>query len=89
MTPSPTITDQINQARQLGYGDEEILGYLSQRQDLAPKISQAQNAGYQNNEILEYLGKSNQPPVGGKTEPPAYQSPFRDVPVNGKPLGLV
>lgn len=87
MTPSPTITDQINQARQLGYGDEEILGYLSQRQDLAPKISQAQNAGYQNNEILEYLGKSNQPPAEKKTEPPAYQSPFRDVPVIGKPLG--
>ena len=88
MTPSPTITDQISQARQLGYGDEEILGYLSQRPELAPKISQAQNAGYQNSEILEYLGKGNQPAATEKKkEQPAYRSPMRDIPIIGKPLG--
>lgn len=83
MTPSATITDQIKQARDLGYGDDEIISYLSQRPDLAPKITEAQNNGYQNNEILEYLGKQ---PTTTEKKPDPYQSPLRNIPVVGKPL---
>ena len=61
---TPNIKDQIDQARQLGYGEDEILGFLSNRPDLAPKIAQAQSSGYGTGEILDYLGK------GTQTKPP-------------------
>lgn len=51
------LQSQIQQAKQAGYGDEEILGYLaSKRSDLAPKIQQAKQAGYAPGEIVSHLG---------------------------------
>ena len=44
--------DQINAARRAGYTDDEIVGYLK---DKDPRVTQALDAGYKPAEITEYL----------------------------------
>jgi hypothetical protein len=44
--------DQINTARRAGYSDDELVGYLK---DKDPRITQALDAGYKPGEILEHL----------------------------------
>ncbi len=44
--------DQINTARRAGYSDDELVGYL---RDKDPRITQALDAGYKPAEILEHL----------------------------------
>jgi hypothetical protein len=44
--------DQINTARRAGYSDDELVGYL---RDKDPRITQALDAGYKPNEILQHL----------------------------------
>jgi hypothetical protein len=44
--------DQINTARRAGYSDDELVGYLK---DKDPRVTQAIDAGYKPSEILEYL----------------------------------
>lgn len=44
--------DQINTARRAGYSDDELIGYLK---DKDPRISDALGQGYKPAEILEYL----------------------------------
>lgn len=44
--------DQINTARRAGYTDDELIGYLK---DKDPRISTALEQGYQPTEILQYL----------------------------------
>ena len=54
-----TLADQIGQARQQGYSDNEIAGFLgTSHPELAPKFQQATKAGYQPSEILQYLSKA-------------------------------
>jgi len=47
--------DQINTARRAGYSDDELVGYL---RDKDPRITQALDAGYKPNEILQHLAPS-------------------------------
>lgn len=44
--------DQINTARRAGYSDDELIGYLK---DKDPRVTEALTKGYKSNEILEYL----------------------------------
>lgn len=44
--------DQINTARRAGYGDDELVGYLK---DKDPRVTQALEAGYKPAEILDHL----------------------------------
>lgn len=44
--------DQINTARRAGYSDDELVGYLK---DKDPRITQALDAGYKPNEIMQHL----------------------------------
>ena len=44
--------DQINTARRAGYSDDELIGYLK---DKDPRVTEALTQGYKPNEILEYL----------------------------------
>jgi hypothetical protein len=44
--------DQINTARRAGYSDDELIGYLKEKD---PRIAQALGEGYKPAEILEYL----------------------------------
>lgn len=44
--------DQINTARRAGYTDDELIGYLK---DKDPRITQALTAGYAPTEILQHL----------------------------------
>jgi hypothetical protein len=44
--------DQINTARRAGYSDDELIGYLK---DKDPRVTQALDAGYKPVEILEHL----------------------------------
>lgn len=44
--------DQINTARRAGYSDDELIGYLK---DKDPRVTKALTEGYKPNEILEYL----------------------------------
>lgn len=44
--------DQINTARRAGYSDDELIGYLK---DKDPRISEALTQGYKPAEILQYL----------------------------------
>jgi hypothetical protein len=44
--------DQINTARRAGYTDDELIGYLK---DKDPRVTQALTAGYAPTEILQYL----------------------------------
>lgn len=44
--------DQINTARRAGYTDDQLIGYLK---DKDPRITQALTAGYAPNEILQHL----------------------------------
>jgi hypothetical protein len=44
--------DQINTARRAGYGDDELIGYLK---DKDPRVNEALNQGFKPNEILQYL----------------------------------
>lgn len=44
--------DQINTARRAGYSDDELIGYLK---DKDPRINTALEKGYQPTEILQYL----------------------------------
>jgi len=44
--------DQINTARRAGYSDDELIGYLK---DKDPRVTQALDAGYKPMEILEHL----------------------------------
>ena len=44
--------DQINTARRAGYSDDELVGYLK---DKDPRVTQALDAGYKPAEILEHL----------------------------------
>lgn len=53
------LNAQINEARQHGYSDDDILSYLGQsRADLVPKIKEAQSHGYAASDIVGYLGGS-------------------------------
>jgi hypothetical protein len=47
--------DQINTARRAGFGDDELIGYLK---DKDPRVSTALEKGFQPKEILEYLAPS-------------------------------
>ena len=44
--------DQINTARRAGYSDDELIGFLK---DKDPRVTQALTAGYQPTEILQHL----------------------------------
>ena len=44
--------DQINTARRAGYTDDELVGFLKDRD---PRVSEALSTGYSPSEILEYL----------------------------------
>ena len=44
--------DQINTARRAGYSDDELIGYLK---DKDPRVTQALDSGYKPGEILEHL----------------------------------
>jgi hypothetical protein len=44
--------DQINTARRAGYSDEELVGYLKEKD---PRVTQALDAGYKPAEILQHL----------------------------------
>lgn len=44
--------DQINTARRAGYSDDDLIGFLK---DKDPRVTQALTAGYQPNEILQHL----------------------------------
>jgi hypothetical protein len=44
--------DQINTARRAGYSDDELIGYLKEKD---PRISEALSQGYQPAEILQHL----------------------------------
>jgi hypothetical protein len=44
--------DQINTARRAGYSDDELIGFLK---DKDPRVTQALNAGYQPAEVLQHL----------------------------------
>jgi len=44
--------DQINTARRAGYTDDQLIGYL---RDKDPRVTQALDAGYKPNEILQHL----------------------------------
>jgi hypothetical protein len=44
--------DQINTARRAGYSDDELIGFLK---DKDPRVAQALNAGYQPAEVLQHL----------------------------------
>src|SRR5215471_793820 len=56
------LIQQIDQARQHGYSDQEISDYLQQSHpDLAPKIKEALGAGYSTSEILGHLAPSKPP----------------------------
>jgi hypothetical protein len=44
--------NQINTARRAGYSDDELIGYLK---DKDPRVTEALTQGYKPNEILEYL----------------------------------
>jgi hypothetical protein len=44
--------DQINTARRAGYTDDELVGYLK---DKDPRVTQALDAGYKPTEIMQYL----------------------------------
>ena len=54
-------TNKITKARQVGYGDDEILSFLGQDPSLAAKIIQTRNAKYTDTEIVNYLAE---PSVG-------------------------
>lgn len=56
----PSYQDGINQARQVGYSDDEITEHLSATE---PKIQTARAAGYSSREILDYLGTPPPSPV--------------------------
>jgi hypothetical protein len=47
--------DQVNTARRAGYTDDQLIGYLK---DKDPRITQALDAGYKPVEILEHLAPS-------------------------------
>lgn len=75
---------QINEARQNGHTDDEILGYLSSRPELGPKIKEAQGSGYGAADILGHLSKSVQ------ASPPPQQTfgqQFAQT-VKGLPTGI-
>ena len=44
--------DQINTARRAGYSDDQLIGYLK---DKDPRVNTALEQGYNANEILDYL----------------------------------
>lgn len=44
--------DQINTARRAGYSDEELVGYLKEKD---PRVTEALNAGYKPSDILQHL----------------------------------
>lgn len=71
------FSSQINEARQQGYSDDEILGHLASRPDLAPKIKEAQDNGYQPAEILGHLAPAPGQviPTAGTTGPIGTQTP--------------
>jgi hypothetical protein len=85
-TPAP-LSSQIDQARQVGYGDDDILDYLSStRSDLAPKIKQARDSRYSSGDVVNYLKTSSATPApipgmeklggvapGGAGVPPLYK----------------
>jgi len=50
-----TLQEQISQAKQAGYSDDEIAQHLSKKPELAPKIKQAVEAGYKPGEIVSHL----------------------------------
>lgn len=62
------LAQQISEARQHGYSDDDIVGYLgSSHPELAPKIQEAQTHGYGSADIIGHLAQT--PPesksVGG------------------------
>lgn len=63
------FTQQIKQAKESGYSDDEILGHLSQSQKHAAKFKQARDAGYSDAEIAQHFGLN----VAAKAEAPKEQ----------------
>jgi hypothetical protein len=51
------IKQQIDAARKEGYKDDEIMQYLSQMPDIAPKIQLAVENNYTPNEVLNFLSE--------------------------------
>src|ERR1700722_5453843 len=59
------LSNQINEARQNGYSDDEIVGYLTSRPELSSKIKEAQSHGYGASDIINHLAKSSHPNTPG------------------------
>lgn len=53
------LQQKVQQARQAGYSDDEIMKYLN-KSSYAPKVKQALDAGYKQEDILGYLGGQSQ-----------------------------
>jgi hypothetical protein len=49
------LQSKISEARKAGYGDDEIVQFLSQMPDVGPKVNEALANQYQPNEILKFL----------------------------------
>lgn len=59
------LQSKISEARKAGYGDDEIVQFLSQMPDVGTKVNEALKAQYQPNEILKFLSEQ---------KPSAYQA---------------
>lgn len=74
---------KIQQAKDQGFTEEEILSVLSEDQGLKPKISQALSQGFSNKEILSVLGEEKpvtiEAPVTKPPLPAAKSPPTRGV----------
>ena len=61
---APSIMDKIGTARQAGYSDSDIAGYLRQSKEFAPKFDAATKAGYSDQDVFGHLGlKIGKPPA--------------------------
>lgn len=55
------LQSKISEARKAGYGDDEIVQFLSQMPDVGPKVNEALANQYQPNEILKFLAEQKSP----------------------------
>ena len=67
------LQTKISEARKAGYGDDEIVQFLSQMPDVGGKVNEALKAQYQPAEILKFLADQKSPAYEAGTRIPEYQ----------------
>lgn len=86
------LQDQIKQAKDAGYSDEEVAQYLSAKPEYSDKFKTAISAGYKPEEIISHLsgGQAVTQPVERKsTLPTSLESPDKYQNIGNAVAGLV